>query len=92
MNHWQHFLDSLSTKGGNIVVALVVMVLLGAALLHTFHDATDSMEARILMASTFSGFAGALLAMLKGDSSRQQMIDRRESVLPAPPEKTGGDV
>lgn len=82
MDRWQRFLDSLSTKGGNILVATFLMTVIGFGLLHVHHDPADNMEIRMLLISTFSGFAGALLAMLKGDASRQQMMDRRDSVLP----------
>lgn len=88
MRAWQAFLDSLSTKGGNILVAAVLMLALGFALL--FHNADDYMEVRMLLISTFSGFAGALLAMLKGDASRQQMIDRRSADSGNLPPSDGG--
>lgn len=91
MKNWQDFLDSLSTKGGNIVTAGIVMCGLTFALHHS-HNADMFAVVRDLLV----GFAGALLAMLKGDSSRQQMADRRDSVLPSPaptplvPPKTDG--
>lgn len=80
MKRWQDFLDSLSTKGGNIMVAGVVMIGLTLAMHHS-HTADMFAVVRDLLV----GFGGALLAMLKGDSSRQQMTDRRDSVvLPSP--------
>lgn len=78
MKPWQEFLDSLSTKGGNIVCAGVVIAGLVLAMHHS-HSADMFATVRDLLV----GFSGALLAMLKGDSSRQQMMDRRDSVAPA---------
>lgn len=81
MKNWQDLLDSLSTKGGNILVAGVVMAALTFAMHHS-HTADMFAVVRDLLV----GFGGALLAMLKGDSSRQQMTDRRDSVVPPPVE------
>lgn len=76
MKRWQDFLDSLSTKGGNLLVCLVIFIILIPIVLHVFHDATDSGQAVTVLTSTFAAFSGALLAMLNGNSSRQQMQDR----------------
>lgn len=80
LKRWQDFLDSLSTKGGNILVAGFVMAALTFAMHHS-HTADMFAVVRDLLV----GFGGALLAMLKGDSSRQQMTDRRDSVVLPPP-------
>ena len=57
--------------------------------LHTTHDGKD---ANIVSAAhdMFVGFGGALLGALAGNSSRQQMADRRDTTLPAPPPPPGG--
>jgi len=79
--HWQHYLDSLSTKGGNIICTFLVVVSLIVAMYLTGD--------RDLYRDLIIGFTSALLVMLKGDSSRQQMIDRKESVMPPPTVSTG---
>ena len=76
MKAWQDFLDSLSTKGGNIL--LMFMALIGLmAFVH--HIGTDNhVDKSILSAShdMMVGFGAALLAVLSGSSSKQQMVDR----------------
>lgn len=81
MKRWQDFLDSLSTKGGNILVTLLCVTGLLAIFLHVIHHGTDSADIETFK-SILSGFAGALLAMLSGSSSRQQMQDRVDTVRP----------
>lgn len=80
MKGWQDFLDSLSTKGGNICVAVIMITGLTLAMHHAHNSEMFAVVRDMLV-----GFAGALLAMLKGDSSKQQMVDRRDSVLVPPP-------
>lgn len=75
MKALQDFFDGLSTKGGNIVVLSVCSVGLGALLLHMIHHNADAAMVQTV-ATTFSGFTGALLLACNGNSSRQQMQDR----------------
>lgn len=82
MKRWQDFLDSLSTKGGNIMVTFVCVSSLVLIFLHVIHHGTDAADVETFK-SILSGFAGALLAMLSGNSSRQQMQDRVDTVKPA---------
>jgi hypothetical protein len=81
MKNWQDFLDSLSTKGGNIAVAFVMVCTIAAIFLHVVHHAADVAVVEVFK-SILTGFVGALLAMLSGNASRQQMQDRIETVLP----------
>lgn len=77
---WQDFLDSLSTKGGNIF--LMFMALIGL-MSFVHHLGTDGhVDQSILSAShdMMVGFGAALLAVLSGSSSKQQMADRTEVI------------
>ena len=72
MERWQQFLNSLSTKGGNILVLLFVCVILGFALLHVLHHAEMNAEARALVLSSFSGaFAALMFALQAGGGQRK---------------------
>ena len=88
MKRWQDFLDSLSTRGGNIFVLTVIFSVMAGLVLHVLHHGSDSSSpiATVLI-STFSGFSGALLTMLSGNASKQQMVDRALSsgTIPEPP-------
>lgn len=78
--HWQDFLDSLSTKGGNIFMLFLALVGLMAFMLHVTHDNSDG--ALVAVAHDLAvGFGGALLGGLSGSSSRQQMADRVETAI-----------
>ena len=75
MNRWQNFLDSLGSKGGNLLVLCIfVGVLLGLVIWVTSRDAGDSQAVTVIL-STFSGFSGALLAALTGSSGGQRKAD-----------------
>lgn len=78
---WQNWLDSLSTSGGNIVTLFVCSAIAGGLWMWSQH-AHASNEAQMAIFGIFSGFTGALLQAQKGNSSRQQMLDRTASVLP----------
>ncbi len=78
MKRWQDFLDSLSTKGGNIFMLFVAMTLLLIFMLHVTHDGRDSGLVSVIH-DLAVGFGGALLGALAGNSSRQQMADRVET-------------
>jgi FtsH-binding integral membrane protein len=71
MGHWVKFLETLSTRGGAILLLLImngVGVFVAMHLIH--HNEMSSTAATTLLAS-FSGFNGALLIALKvtADSS-----------------------
>lgn len=78
IKNWQDFADSLSTKGGNIVMLFLGTSLLAFLLLHVVHDQTDSGIVSAIH-DLMIGFGGALLGGLSGNSSRQQMADRIET-------------
>ena len=73
---WQDFLDSLSTKGGNILLMFLALVGLMWFVHHLGAD--GHVDDSILSAShdMMVGFGAALLAVLSGSSSKQQMADR----------------
>jgi hypothetical protein len=81
---WQDFLDSLSTKGGNVFVLFTALVLLMAVYIHVIHDGGDATLGPVIH-DLVVGFGGALLGALSAGSSRQQMVDRTQSVAPPQP-------
>lgn len=88
MKKWQDFLDSLSTKGGNIFVLFCGLGVLIGLMIHLTHagpaDAAMISAAHDMMV----GFGAALLGSLSGHSSRQQMADRIDTAVikvPTPP-------
>ncbi len=91
MKRWQDFLDSLSTKGGNILVTFFCVSGLVFIFLHVIHHGTDAADIETFK-SILSGFAGALLAMLSGNSSRQQMQDRVDTTKTTASVNTAGTV
>jgi len=66
MNWWNRFLDSLATKGGQLLIlCMFVVMLLGLIIWVTARDQGDS-QATTVIISTFSAFSGALLGFLTG--------------------------
>lgn len=79
---WQDFLDSLSTAGGNIVTLFGCSAAAGILWMWcAVHQSTMNTATF----GVFTGFTGALLQAQKGNSSRQQMIDRSSTVITEPP-------
>lgn len=73
MKTWAAFLDSLGTRGGNILILLAATGGLFLAALHIMHH-TDKSEVATVVLSTFSGFSGALLnALVSGGKSAVQL-------------------
>jgi hypothetical protein len=75
MEKWQKFLDSIATKGGNLLLLgsfVMFLLLLVIWILITNH--TDAQVVTVIL-STFSGFAGALLAALTGQQGGQRKTD-----------------
>jgi hypothetical protein len=70
MQSWQKFLDSLATKGGNLLVLFVCFGGLLALLIHVLHHG-DSGNVSMVVVATFSGFSGALMATLTGKDSKE---------------------
>jgi Na+/H+-dicarboxylate symporter len=60
---WDGFLESLATRGGNLLLLAFFVVLFGSALV-SLGDAGDKIQGALL--TTFSAFAGALIAALRG--------------------------
>jgi hypothetical protein len=71
MQSWQKFLDSLSTKGGNLLVLFICFGGLLGLLIHVLHHG-DSGNVSMVVVATFSGFSGALMATLTGKDSKEQ--------------------
>ena len=71
MQAWQKFLDSLATKGGNLLVLFVCFAGLLGLLIHVLHHG-DTGNVSMVVVSTFSGFSGALMATLTGKDSKEQ--------------------
>jgi hypothetical protein len=81
MKAWQDFLDSLSTKGGNILLMFVALVGLMAFVHHIANDSNINESIVSAAHDMMVGFGAALLAVLSGSSSRQQMADRVETAV-----------
>lgn len=83
MKRWQDFLDSISTNGGNIFALFITtcVLLIPLVLLSFFRPAAALIA---VLTTTFSMFAGALVQSLRGNASRQQMLDRTAGVAPNP--------
>ena len=71
MQSWQKFLDSLSTKGGNLFVLFICFGGLLGLLIHVLHHG-DTGNVSMVVVATFSGFSGALMATLTGKDSKEQ--------------------
>lgn len=84
MNRWHDFLDSLATKGGNLLILVFCCILLGAAWMASYH-LSQSPDVHAALMATFTGFTGALLGALKG-------IDRNPKTLNGAPTVTPVDV
>jgi len=68
MKRWEAFLESIASRGGNLLVMIMfVGGMLGLLVVFLYHPASQASD-RIIMVvlSTFSGFAGALLNTLVG--------------------------
>ena len=91
MEAWQKFLDSLSTKGGNLMMLFFCFIILLGMMFHVLHHG-DSGNISTVIIATFSGFAGALMATLSGKDSHQQAINARggegaTNIRVSPPEE-----
>jgi hypothetical protein len=72
---WQKFLDSLSSKGGNLFILCAFVVFMLALVIWVTHrDAGDSQAVTVIL-SSFSAFSGALLAALTGQQGGQRKSD-----------------
>lgn len=84
---FQDFVDVLSTKGGNVMLMLIIFIFFLPILIYLMRLSVvfryDTGEIGTVFISTFSGFAGALLAVLSGNSSKQQMADRVDTLAPS---------
>jgi len=76
---WERFLNSLATRGGNILVLLILWLVMGMLVYHVLHHAEINGEAKTVVLTTFSGFTGALIAVLQGGQSRQRGGDVGEA-------------
>jgi len=61
MNFWRNFVDSISSRGGSILILLLITMVLGVMVLR---HGGDTGEAASLIRNSFSGFSGALLMAL----------------------------
>jgi hypothetical protein len=93
---WQDFLDSLSTKGGNILVLFCCVMVFIGVYLHIVHDGGDA-ALQPVAHDLVVGFGGALLGALSAGASRQQMQDRVDTATqkgktgePLEPKSNGG--
>jgi hypothetical protein len=68
MSRWQNFLNSLSTRGGAILMLFAICVVGMVVILHMIHHGEESSMFAGAVLGTFSAFSGALLLALKGSS------------------------
>jgi hypothetical protein len=61
MNTWRNLVDSLSSRGGSILILLIITTVLGVMVVH---HSGETGEAASLIRNSFSGFSGALLMAL----------------------------
>ena len=67
MGKWQYFLNSLATVGGNLALLMAIMFIMLGLVVHILHgDGKDNAQVTPVILSTFSGFSGALLGLLRG--------------------------
>jgi len=100
MEKWSAFLESLASRGGNLLVMIMfVGGMLSLLVMFLYHPASQASD-RIIMVvlSTFSGFAGALLNTLVGSAThtatqaaaQAAKANGNGSTPPAPPAGTPG--
>lgn len=65
MNRWKEFLDSLASRGGTILVLLLLVVIMGGFVMHILHS-RESGPIATLVENTFAGFVAALTLALTG--------------------------
>jgi FtsH-binding integral membrane protein len=88
---WQSWLDSLSSKGGQLLIlCLFVIFLLALVIWVTSRDAGDSQAATVIL-STFSAFAGALLTFLTGGQRKTDSSAPTQVQVALENNKTPGD-
>lgn len=82
MDKWNKFLASLSTRGGAIFLTSLICLVGVCVALHLIHHGEASGPVASGLITTFNGFAGALLIVLKGTS------DSPDKNPTAPPSST----
>lgn len=86
MDSWEHFLNTIGTKGGNILVLILFVIGLMGALVHVLHHGQDvNAEAKTVIISTFSAFSGALLGALTSSGGARRPTDNGGKVEPPKP-------
>ena len=65
MNRWKDFLDSLASRGGTILILLLLVAFFALAVIHVMH-AGEKGEIATVLISTFSSITGALTVALTG--------------------------
>jgi hypothetical protein len=65
MNTWRNLVDSISSRGGSILILLIATITLGVMVIR---HSGDTGEAPSLIRNSFSGFSGALLMALTTSS------------------------
>jgi len=75
MEKWRQFLDSLATRGGNILLLWLCVGGFTGLVLHALHHPEVNVEVKTVVLATFSTFTGALVGALTGGASRQRSND-----------------
>lgn len=80
MHSWERLIDSLSTRGANILILLIASGALFGGIIHVMHHGDHSEVATVIM-STFSGFSGALLnALVSGGKAVPSNPEKKDSL------------
>jgi hypothetical protein len=68
MNRWSEVTGTVATRGGAIIILLLINITGWVITIHLIHHGEASTPVAASLISTFSGFSGALLLALKGSS------------------------
>src|SRR5574341_619675 len=84
LNAWERFLNSLATRGGNILTLFWLWVVIGIAMIvavvvQVIYKIEVNAQVLTVFISTFSSLTGALIALLQGGQSRQRGGDSPEA-------------
>jgi hypothetical protein len=84
---WQKFLDSIATKGGNLLILAVFVMFFFVSLFVMWMLKLDTGQSQVVtvITATFSGFSGALLTALTGRQPDQRKTDTGTAAPPPPP-------
>lgn len=84
MSKWQGFLDSLATKGGNILILVAASSMLLGVSIFVMMKFGPTIPAVVLVSGSYGNFQGALLGALIGKERNGNGTGNGTSSSPAP--------